>query len=123
MPSHMPTSQTTASALAEIVERFTGRDGAHRTAIPSVTLSRRSHPTEPAYGVDRPALCIVAQGSKDVMFGGTMYRYDPDHYLVVSVDLPTVVKVADATSETPFLGLHIDFEPAEIGVIIMESGL
>ena len=115
--------QTASSALAEIVERFTGRDGTHPTAIPSVTLYRRSHPTEPVYGVDRPAFCIVAQGSKDVMFGETMYRYDPDHYLVVSVDLPTIVKVVDASPRTPYLGLHIDIDPALVGEIIMESSL
>jgi len=121
--TNMPTGQMNSSPLAEIVERFTGRDGSHPTAIPSVTLSRRSHPTEPVYGVDRPALCIVAQGSKDVMFGGGMYRYDPDHYMVISVDLPTIVKVVDATPETPYLGLHVDFDPAEIGEMIVESGL
>lgn len=119
----MSTHLTTPSPLAEIVERFTGRDGTHPMAIPSVTFYRRSHPTEPVYGVDRPAFCIVAQGSKDVMFGGTIYRYDPDHYLVVSVDVPTIVHVVEATPETPYLGLHIDFDPAEIGEMIVESGL
>jgi AraC-like DNA-binding protein len=119
----MPTHRTTSSALAEIVERFTGVDGPHPTAIPSVTFYRRSHPTEPVYGVDRPAFCMVAQGSKDVMFGGTTYRYDPDHYLVVSVDVPTIVHVVEATPETPYLGLHVDFDPAEIGEMIVESGL
>jgi AraC-like DNA-binding protein len=120
---NMPTQQTVSSAIAEVVERFTGRDGIHPTAIPSVTFYRRSHPTEPAYGVDRPAFCMVAQGGKDVMFGGTTYRYDPNHYLVVSVDVPTIVHVVEATPEIPYLGLHIDFDPAEVGEMIVESGL
>lgn len=119
----MPRAQTSSSSLAEIIERFTGEDGPRQTAIPSLTLARRSHPTEPVYGVDRPSFCIVAQGSKDVMFGGMTYRYDPDHYLVLSVDLPTIVKVAEATPNMPYLGLIVEFDPAEIGEVIIESGL
>ncbi len=123
MPASLSTTARSSSELAEIIQRHRGVDGFGPTAIPWVSFSRRSAPMEPVYGVDRPALCIVAQGSKQVSFGGATHRYDPDHYLVVSVDLPTIVTLSEATAQGPFLGLHIDFEPAEIGEVIMESGL
>lgn len=117
------TTHRASSPLAEIIERFTGTDGTHLTAIPAVNLYRHAHPVGPVHGVNRPAFCVVAQGSKDVLFGGTLHHYDPGHYMVLSLDLPTMSKIVDASPEIPFLGMHFDFDPVEISEIIAESRL
>lgn len=50
--------------LVKLVERHTGQDGVHATAIPALFLSRQSGVTAPRHGVQRPSLCLVVQGKK-----------------------------------------------------------
>ena len=76
--------------LAAAVERQTADDGAHDTAVPALRLYRTSAPSDLTAVVYEPSLCIVAQGAKEVILAGEVYRYDPAHSLLVSVDLPGV---------------------------------
>src|SRR2546423_15043377 len=56
--------------LATLVARNAPRDGAFPLCLPGTYVVRRSYITsEAAYSTMRPALCIVAQGAKDVMMG------------------------------------------------------
>jgi AraC-like DNA-binding protein len=108
--------------LKRCIERFAGRDGVHPTGIAPLSLFRASAPSEPAQGVYEPALCIVAQGSKRVMLADEVYRYDPAHILMVSVGLPVVCQVIEASPKSPFLGLHIQLDPGQIGELILAEG-
>ena len=107
--------------LAELIERFTDGDGAHETPIPHLFLHRLSYPTTPLYAVYEPAFCIIAQGSKQVMTGDQIYVYDASKYLVVSVDVPIVAHITEASPSAPFLGLRLDLDPAAISALMMES--
>jgi AraC-like DNA-binding protein len=68
------------------------------------------------------ALCVVAQGSKEVMLGGNRYRYDPAHYLLTTVELPVVGQVIEASPERPYLSLRLSLEPTLIGSVMVEAG-
>ena len=107
--------------LAELIERFSKEDGAHATSIPHLFLHRLSHPSTPLYSVYEPAFCIIAQGRKQVMVGEQVYLYDASKYLVVSVDVPIVSHIMEASPSAPFLGLRLDLDPAVIGALMMES--
>jgi AraC-like DNA-binding protein len=109
--------------LATLIERFTGRDGTHSTAIAPLRLHRSSVPNEPIYALWVPALCIVAQGGKQVILADELYPYDPACYLLVSVDLPLLGQVIKATPKVPYLGLSLELDPGQIGALIMEAGL
>jgi AraC-like DNA-binding protein len=69
-----------------------------------------------------PSLCVVAQGSKEFLLGGSSYRYDPFHYLLVTVDLPYIGQVLEASKERPFLSLRLDLSPALVGEVMLEAG-
>ena len=109
--------------LAPLIERYTGQDGIHPTAVPSLFLYRYSTPSDPLCNVREPAFGIIAQGSKRVTLGDDAYVYGRAHYIVVSVDLPIVGQVTEATPEAPYLGLRIDLDIAQIGALIVEAGL
>jgi hypothetical protein len=96
------------SELAKLIERNTGADGIHSTDIPCLFLSRSSQPSAPMYGLHEPAVCIIAQGRKQVMLMGNRFLYGPEQCLVVSVDLPVVGQVIEATPDVPYLGLRLD---------------
>src|SRR5690349_4155302 len=87
--------------LAALLERRTGTDGSHDTAIPGLTFWRFSHPTEPAQVIQEPAVYVVVQGRKQVTVGDHSYVYDPTHYLAVSLEVPASGNVVVATPEAP----------------------
>ncbi|MCD9021534.1 AraC family transcriptional regulator [Cohnella silvisoli] len=109
--------------LAELIERFTGRDGVHSTVIPSLHLIRCSNITTPIHTVHEPALCLVAQGSKVVMLEQMSYQYGISNYLVISVDLPISGQVIQASAEAPYLCLRLDIDPNQIFDIMKDSDL
>lgn len=110
----------TQEELARLIERFTHKDGTHSTAIPSLHFIRSSK-SETMHSIHEPALCIVVKGTKLVILAQECYHYDPTHYLVVSVHLPLSGQVIEATSDSPYLCLRLDFDPNQIFDIIRES--
>lgn len=109
--------------LAELIEQYADGDGSRATAIPRLSLSRASHPSEPLHAKYEPAVCIVAQGRKQAMLGECVYVYDPAQYLIVSVDIPIVSEILEASREKPFLGLRLNLDPAAIGALMLESDI
>lgn len=92
-------------------------------AFPGLGLSRASSRTEPVQSVFPPSFCFVAQGSKRAMLGEEVFRYDPEHYMIYTVDLPLTFQVEEASAERPYLGFRLDLEPALVASVIMESGI
>jgi AraC-like DNA-binding protein len=100
--------------LAKLIERHTGRDGAHETAIPSLSFARISNAIGPSYGVYNPSLCIVAQGVKEALLAQERFIYSPADYLVTSVDLPVTAQVIEASPNVPYLAFKLEFTPSQI---------
>jgi AraC-like DNA-binding protein len=96
--------------LAGLIHTFTGEDGLHETAIPAVRLIRTSGASIPLHTVYEPAICLVAQGSKEVTLAGKSSRYSPGDYFVISVDLPVASQVLTASPEAPYLCLQLQFD-------------
>ncbi|HEV7586770.1 MAG TPA: AraC family transcriptional regulator [Longimicrobium sp.] len=107
--------------LVRLLERRTGRDGMHETAIPWLKLYRYSHPTEPAHVLQDPAVYVVVQGRKQVTLGDETYVYDRSQYLAVSVDLPVVGNVFAASPDEPYLCLTLTVDPRELAALIVET--
>ncbi len=109
--------------LAELIERNSRVDGAHATAIPRVFLHRSSTPIGPMHTIYEPAVCFVAQGRKHAMVNDQLYVYGAGNYLMISVDVPVVSHVVEATSGRPFLTLRLDLDLATIGTLMLESDI
>lgn len=88
--------------------------------ISGLTLYRAEAPVERVCTNYWPALCVLAQGVKQVMIGERIYQYDPLNYLVVTVDLPVTVRIVRASPEQPLLGLTIDLNPTHIGELLLD---
>lgn len=117
-----PTSKPPAE-LARLIQSHTPTDGIHATTIPRVILIRAAQPSEPLHALHEPALCIVAQGRKQVMLAEEVFHYGPEQCLVVSVDLPVTGQVLEATPETPYLCLRVDLDPGQLAAVMMEAAL
>ena len=77
--------------LAKSIARWTDKRERLDTAIPGLSLCRREEPTQLTSGMYEPSICLIAQGAKRVVLGDDTYVYDAHHFLITSVDLPTVV--------------------------------
>src|SRR5215831_8630198 len=81
---------------AELVRRITlsvGSEEKQITAIPRLSLHRRTGPTEPCSITAEPSIVVVAQGRKRVDLGRATFVYDESRYLLTSLDLPIVSRV------------------------------
>jgi hypothetical protein len=102
----MDRSEIERHELARAIRRALPGDGRVEMQ-PGLTLFRVSAPTEPVHGVSESSFCVIAQGAKHVMLGEDLFRYDPNHYLISSVGLPTISQIDAASSEKPYLGLRL----------------
>lgn len=107
--------------LAARIARLTPDDGIQRSAIEALTLIRASSPSQPIPCVYQPSLCVVVQGRKQARLGEERFVYDPLNYLVVSVTLPVVGQIIEATPGHPYLCLRIDLDLRAIGELVMQS--
>jgi AraC-like DNA-binding protein len=114
-------AQARPDELAERIARAVREDG---TAEPleGLRLRRASRPTDLGLGIAYPALCLIAQGRKEIRLGGTRYRYDPAHYLIVTAELPIASLITEASKERPYLGLVLKLDPTLIGSVMVEAG-
>src|SRR5947199_6938022 len=112
--------QANREELVERIARAMRADGTAQS-LPGLHLYRHSFPLEHVYSVVEPSVCGVAEGSKDFLLGESQYRYDPLHYLLVTVDLPYVGQVLEASKERPFLSLRLDLAPTLVGEILLEA--
>src|SRR3546814_8479150 len=108
--------------LIRLIEKNHREDGRWATAIPRRHLVRFSRPTERIHGCYEPAFCIVAQGRKRAMLGDRIFEYDRSRFLVVSVDVPVVGQIIDATPREPYLCLRLDLDRALLASLFMELG-
>jgi hypothetical protein len=79
-------------ALRKSIARWTEKSERVETAIPGLILYQRPEPTDPISAMYEPSVCVVVQGAKRVMLGDDVFVYDPKHFLITSVNLPTVVR-------------------------------
>lgn len=111
-----------AQELVAIVDRHLSFDGIEPCALPRVKLIRSSSMSNSMPVIYEPALCLVAQGRKRVVLGEIAYDYDPTQYMVVSVDLPLLGSVLEASEERPFLCVSLDLDLRILSELLLEYG-
>lgn len=113
--------QANHEELVERVSRVVREDGTCQP-LPGLRLARASSPTEPQHGVSTPSVCVIAQGGKEVLLGESRYRYDPAHYLLTTIELPSVSRVVAASKERPYLSLRLELPPTLVSSVLLEAG-
>ena len=97
-------------ALASKVAELIGLEEKQATAIPRLTLHQRTAPTTACHVMYEPSVIVVVQGSKEVQIGTDIQTYDSSRYLLISVDLPTVTRVTEASDEAPCLAVSLKLD-------------
>jgi AraC-like DNA-binding protein len=113
------------SMRAELAQRIAGNyrlEGVASTAIPGLSLYRRSAPTECTTTTYEPQLIVFAQGEKRINLNGRICVCNGSTYLLSTIDMPVVSQVTKATPEAPILGLLLDLETPTLREILSEEG-
>ena len=107
--------------LIERMMRFLPGDGVDQP-LEGLHLARVSRPTQRTHSVLNPSFCVIAQGCKEILLGDSRYRYDSDHYLISTLELPRVSQILEASLEKPYLSFRLELTPAMVSSVMMEIG-
>lgn len=107
--------------LRERIAQVVPTDGTIQP-LPGLHLSRASIPRARIPSVVDPSLCVIAQGSKEVLMGKSRYLYDPYHYLLTTVQLPRISQILDASQAQPYLSLRLELPPTLVSSVMVETG-
>lgn len=113
--------EKTLVELASSIARFSTTDGTYQTDFPALSLIRGSQQSIPVHTVYEPSICLVVQGSKQVLLGDETYRYGPSQYFAVSVDLPISGQVTEASLQQPYLAVRLLIDPQQILDLMRET--
>lgn len=114
--------QSNREELTERIARALPEDGTLDVS-PSFRLARSSKPTEPVHSIYEPSFCVVAQGRKQALLGEQVFRYDPGHYLIYSIDLPLTFRIVEASKDRPYLGCRLTLDSSLVAMVMMECGV
>src|SRR5262245_9794604 len=116
--------QRAQASREELVERLTRalRDDGTAEPLPGLRLRRASAPTGLGHGVSFPSFCVIAQGSKELLLGDSLYRYNPAQYLISTAALPIASRVVEASPERPYLGIVLKLDSTLVGSVLVEAG-
>ncbi|NBD24934.1 AraC family transcriptional regulator [Paenibacillus glycinis] len=104
--------------LIEMTGHIAQADGSTGTVIPYLTIDRHSRDRPPIPCVLTPSFCLFLQGTKKIHVGKHIFHAHPGNFLAAMIDLPGTTQVVQATKESPFIGLRIDFTMAEIAAVM-----
>lgn len=92
------------------------------TGIAGFTLVRCTRPTPIEPNLYRPLVCVVLQGRKESHLGGEPVSFAAGESLIVSLDLPTVSRVTEATVHAPYVALALQIDLRVIRSLYEEVG-
>ena len=87
--------------LAELIARHTDGEGIHVSRIPRLDLVRISGATGPVHSMHEQAVVFVANGSKRVVIGKSIFTHAADQFLIVSVAATISADSTHASSIKP----------------------
>lgn len=73
---------------------------------------RANGPTGYSHSIYSPLICIVLQGTKEVVAGAQPLRFEAGQLLLISADLPIQGRVVNACGSHPYLSLAVDLDLA-----------
>lgn len=107
--------------LIRLVTRHAGNDGLHKTAIAPLQLLRASATALPLPAIYEPSLLVAVQGSKLALLAGQSFRYNPLHGLLVTVTMPIVGQIVEASAERPYLCIRLNLHLPDIAALVLDA--
>jgi AraC-like DNA-binding protein len=68
-----------------------------------------------------PTLAVVAQGVKETALDGRTFSYGAGQFLIVSVELPVIGHITQASAGEPFLAVVLELRPDKIATLLLDT--
>lgn len=107
--------------MAAIVSRHMKRETWIETAVPSLYFVREFSASEPSHIFQKPSLCIIPQGKKEICLAKECFQYGPSEYLISAVGLPVIGQIMEATETEPYISLKLEFTMNQIVDLIHDK--
>jgi len=122
-------TQNKTAAVDELREELARKFSEHlpaagekKTAIPALSLHRRTAPMACIPTTYEPSLAIFVQGRKRVNMGGVTYLCNESSFLLTSVDVPVVSQIF-ASEEVPYMAIRLGLDMQMVREIISREEL
>jgi AraC-like DNA-binding protein len=90
------------------------------TDIPWLWQYSQNATTHPHSFLYEPEVAIILQGSKEVIVNDETFVYNPERFLLTSIDLPVVSYVTEASADKPFMSMVVKLDLARIRQLILD---
>jgi AraC-like DNA-binding protein len=110
-------------ALARRIAAHAPSAGKHSTAIPGLTLFRRTAPSPCYCATYEPSLSVFAQGRKLINLGGTEYVCDGSSFLLSSIDVPVQSQIVEASETSPLLSMLLRLDMLTVCEVLSREDL
>lgn len=107
-------SDTLLKTVWRYARAHANADGVAVTPISGLMAIRAETPGELIFAVSRPLVCLVLQGTKQVVMGAETFDFGARDSLLISADVPTVSRITGATPDAPYLSLVFELDCAVI---------
>lgn len=105
-------------ALRDAIDRYArahaDAGGVAGTPVAGMHLVRATSAGELRRAIDRPLICLVVQGSKQVSTGGRSLAFSAGESMLLTADTPTVSQIMRATPDKPYLSFALNLDAAVI---------
>ena len=88
--------------------------------VPGVMLRAISEPTPARSFLYEPGFALVAQGKKRAVLGDRVLNYSTGQFLVVSINMPVVSQIVQATPEEPYLAISLALKPNLVAELLLD---
>ncbi|MBJ3774317.1 AraC family transcriptional regulator [Acuticoccus mangrovi] len=117
--------------LATFTERVAAFAEAHgiagaqpfATSIAGLTVMRATEARDIAATLYHPVFCLVLQGAKELVLEDGPVRFGTGQSLIVSVDLPAISRVTEASLARPYLAVALRVDMGIIRDLAAETGI
>ena len=90
----------------------------YETPVPRLVVATQCAPTSGVAAVYEPVTCLILQGTKQVVIGDQVLRYDASSYFVASLDRPAVGRVVEASPDKPYVAAALRIDRAVLADLI-----
>jgi AraC-like DNA-binding protein len=91
------------------------------SSIEGISVLSADRPTLELGTVTEPIFALVAQGTKHSVLGDRVFDYGAGQYLVVTIDLPLISQITQASPDEPFLAFGLPLTPQTIAELLLEA--
>jgi AraC-like DNA-binding protein len=105
--------------MVKLIGALAEYDGITESVLENVMILRSGKHLPRHSIVYEPFIFILAQGRKTVFLGDEIYKYDPDHYFVVTAPIPMECETI-ASLEEPLMGVKIKVDPVMISELLIK---